>query len=62
MKTQAYRDLVLLTPSTQGNYLTNDKSTSQRLYVKPEDVKAWREITAEEHKKMMPVPQERKKR
>ena len=58
MNQQEYQGLVLLTPSTRGNWLTNDQSYSQRLYVKPNDVAAWREITEAEYQEALPKPPE----
>lgn len=48
MHKQEYQGLILLTPSTQGNHLTDGQHISQRLYVKKEDVAKWREITQAE--------------
>lgn len=54
MKTQEYQGLVLLTPSDPGHFVTNGKSISTRLYVKPEDVAKWKEITKAQRDEMMP--------
>lgn len=64
MHKQPYQGLVLLTPSTPGDYVTDGSTYSQRLYVKPEDVSGWREIPKAEYDEMVrkqqePEPEER---
>ena len=55
MNQQPYQGLMLLTPTTAGNWLTNGKSYSQRLYVKPEEVGGWKEITPAEYAAAVPT-------
>lgn len=55
---QPYQGLVLITPSTSGDYVTDGKSYSQRLYVKPEQADEWRDISKADYEAQIKAQRE----